>query len=258
MPEERIERRLGRPVSGLRMLEIGPGQGMERARYFAQRNEVVTLDRDVIPTTLDPRQYWQMARANGPGRAIKTAGRHLLIGRSADASYRKFLDADAAPPERRTGDIEVEPLEREAFDVVMSWSVWEHISDPTRALENAVAALRPGGVAYISIHLWTAKDGHHDIRAFTGRGDELPAWGHLRPGRRHEINPSSYLNEWRLGQWRSLFAEVTPGADEYLDQYEVPETHGPLLVGELREELADYSDEELLTVNAVYVWRKPE
>lgn len=258
MPEERIERRLGREVAGLRILEIGPGQSMERARYFGQRNDVVGIDLDIIPTAFDPRQYWQMARANGLGRVVKTAGRHLLIGRAMDASYRRAFDGDGKLPELRSGDIETEALEPASFDVVMSWSVFEHIADPKRALENVVSALRPGGVLHISIHLWTAHDGHHDIRAFTGGGADLPTWGHLRPARRHEINPSSYLNEWRIDQWRALFAEVTPGADEYLDGYEVPETHGPLLEGPLREELADYTDEELLTVNAVYVWRKPD
>ncbi|MGB5757756.1 MAG: methyltransferase domain-containing protein [Acidimicrobiales bacterium] len=258
VPEMRIEQRLGEAIENKRILEIGPGQGMERALYFARKNDVVAMDRDIVPTGLDPALYWKMARENGLGRVVKTAGRHVLIGRAMQASWAKLVGEDEAnPPTLRYGDIESDPLEPEAFDVVTTWSVFEHLGQPRRALENVIAALKPGGVLHISIHVFTAHDGHHDIRAFTGEGDDLPLWGHLRPTTTHQINPSSYLTEGRIHQGRELFEELTPGADEYLDEYEVRERFGPLLTPELRDELAEYSDDELFTVNAVYVWRKP-
>ena len=256
-PEQRIEDLLGRPVEDLDILEVGPGQGMERARYFGRKNRVVGIDRDIIPPGFEPGAYWRMARTNGVGRVVKTLGRQVVIGRAKQAAFAKLAGPDARPPELRTGDIESEPLADESIDIVMSWSVFEHLGDPAKALDNLIAALRPGGVLYISIHIYTAHDGHHDIRAFTGQGANLPLWGHLRPAHAHEISPSSYLNEWRLDRWRQLFDDVAPGHTEYLDQYEVPDTLGPLLVDDLRDELSDYSDDELLTVNAVYAWRKP-
>ena len=36
------------------------------------------------------------------------------------------------------------------FDVVASWDVWEHLDDPLRALEQAHALLRPGGLLVIT------------------------------------------------------------------------------------------------------------
>ena len=46
--ERLIEAKLGKPIKNLQILEIGPGQGLERARYFGLRNDVDALDLDVI------------------------------------------------------------------------------------------------------------------------------------------------------------------------------------------------------------------
>jgi len=124
-------------------------------------------------------------------------------------------------------------------------------------LTNVISALLPGGIFYLSLHLYTSNNGHHDIRAFTGHEHELPLWGHLRPSTRASIEPSSYLNEWRLAQWQALFSELTPGHTEFLETYEHPETYGPQLTGALKQELSQYSEQELLTVEAIYLWQKP-
>lgn len=257
--EQRMEEKLGGPLIGRRILEIGPGQGLERGRYFALRNEVVGLDLDVIPRGFDLPAYTRMLRRNGLGRLLKTVGRRLLVGRSDDAAWKETVGVDQMPwPEIRYGDIcQMVPAE-EGFDVVMSWSVFEHLPDPRAALRNVIRTLRPGGIFYISLHLYTSHSGHHDIRAFTGDEERLPLWGHLRPATRHQLHPSSYLNEWRLARWRALFSELAPGADEFLEQYDNPEKYGPRLTPALRAELDAYTDEELFTVDVIYLWQKPD
>lgn len=258
MPETRMNKQLGEPVHNKEILEIGPGQGLERARYFGIHNNVLGMDLDVISADLDLAQYLRMARANGIGRLAKTVGRKLIVGRANETAWAKVSGVESfSDPEIVYGDISQDVLYPETFDVVMTWSVFEHLPDPKQALENVIASLKSGGIFYISLHLFTAHDGHHDIRAFTGDGDSLPLWGHLRDTQKHLLKPSSYLNEWRVSQWQELFAEVAPGGDEYLDEYETRERFGPRLTDELRAELADYSDEELYTVNIVYVWKKP-
>jgi len=84
--ESRIEEKLNRPVSGLSILEIGPGQGMERGRYFGLKNEVVGLDLDVIPQGKNPVPYWRMLQTNGIGRFLKTVGRKLILGQANAAA----------------------------------------------------------------------------------------------------------------------------------------------------------------------------
>jgi len=254
--EQRIERKLGKPLKGLKMLEIGVGQGMERARYFGIENTVIGMDLDVIPTGFDLAGYFRLIRRNGPGRFFKTVGRKLIVaGPNRSGWYRAVGRKAMKNPEILNGDICETIPAREEFDVAMSWSVFEHLPDPERALDHMIQALRPGGVLFTSIHLYTSNNGHHDIRAFTGGESELPAWGHLRPQMRDRIHPSSYLNRWRLDRWRALFSEKAPGCEEYLETHS--NRYAALMNPQVRAELAEYSEEELLTVDAIYVWRKP-
>lgn len=254
--EGRIADALGHPVEGLDILEIGPGQNKERAYYFGARNRVTAIDLDVIPRDGRVGDYWRMYRTNGVGRVVKTVGGYAIIGRHARHAWARALDLpQLTEPGVLQGDIcQAAPAES-AYDVVTSWSVLEHLPDPASALRHVVSTLRPGGAFFLSIHLYTSNDGHHDIRSFTG--SPLPPWAHLRASTRDLVQPSAYLNEWRLRDWRALFDEVAPGTREYLDQYELPEVLGPLLEGDIGRELSDYDPEELLTVNAAYAWRKP-
>lgn len=257
--EKRMQESLGRPLENLRILEIGPGQGMERARYFGIKNSMVGMDRDVVPQGFKPYLYMRMLSENGFGRFAKTVGRKLITERSNTNAWSKAVGAgDMSGPTLIYGDICNTVLDVEAFDVVVSWSVFEHLDNPQRALANVICSLKPGGILYISVHLYTSNNGHHDIRAFTGGEDDLPRWPHLRPSTSYLIEPSSYLNQWRLTQWRRLFSEMAPGYEEFLEANGNRERFGPGMTEYLRQELKEYSDEELFTVDAIYLWQKPK
>jgi 2-polyprenyl-3-methyl-5-hydroxy-6-metoxy-1,4-benzoquinol methylase len=256
--EQRMQRQLGKKVEGLRMLEIGPGQGLERARYFGRKNKVIGMDLDVIPVGFDLHSYLRMLRKNGPGRVAKSIGRRFLIGRTNEIAWANLLGVEKFnDPAIMHGNICEETPKVGQFDVVMSWSVFEHLPNPAYAVQNVLKLLKPGGIFYISLHLYTSNNGHHDIRAFTGDEDNLPLWPHLRKTTEKAITPSAYLNRWRLAQWRELFATSTPGHEEILEAFESYERFQPRMTTTLRQELAAYSDEELYTINAVYTWRKP-
>lgn len=256
--EQRMEMALGKPIENLRILEIGPGQGMERARYFGLKNEVIGLDLDIIPQGFDAGGYLRMIRQNGLGRFAKTVGRKVLIGGvNAKAWSRAVGSEDMPDPTLVYGDIGQSIPDLGRFDVVMSWSVFEHLPEPRQALANVIELLNPGGIFYISLHLYTSCNGHHDIRAFTGHEDSLPPWPHLRASTRDLVNPSSYLNEWRLDRWRQLFLQMTPGSTEYLNPGHCREVFGPKMSADVRQELNDYTDEELYTVDLIEAWKKP-
>jgi SAM-dependent methyltransferase len=254
--EERMVAALGRPVEGLDVLELGPGQQCERARYLSLRNRVTGLDYDLIPR--GPLDYLRMARRNGAGRFIKTLGRKALgVDAARRRAWARALGVSRLPePALWQGDVCGAPLPAGAFDLVVSWSVFEHLPRPDRALANLIGALRPGGALLIGIHLYTANNGHHDPRAFTGDDDALPPWGHLRAATAAQLRPNAQLNRLRLADWRRLFTERAPGHRETLQDYGA-ERLRPLLTPALRAELAGYSEEELLTVDAFYAWRRP-
>ncbi len=255
--ETRMAGCLEKPVENLRILEIGPGQGLERARYFGIKNEVIGLDLDVIPVQNNVTAYLHMLRVNGFGRLAKTLGRKIIIGGINERTWSNVIGTDQVKlPRIYQGDVCGLLPEIGQFDLVMSWSVFEHVPDPEQALKNVLRLVKPGGVIYLSIHLYTSNNGHHDIRAFTGQEEKLPIWGHLRESTRSQLHPSSYLNRWRLAQWRELFSSVTPGYVEFLESHDYRIKYGPRLTPEIRAELADFTEEELFTVDAVYMWRK--
>ncbi|HFC12519.1 MAG TPA: methyltransferase domain-containing protein, partial [Anaerolineae bacterium] len=193
--ERRMESVAGQPIKQMDILEIGPGQGMERATYFGRNNKITSLDTDIIPFGFEPANYVRMLKANGFGRFAKTLGREVVIGRRNRAAWKTLITADTLDrPQRLFGDICDAVPAQNAFDCVMSWSVFEHVADPEQALDHVLAALRPGGIFYISLHLYTCNNGHHDIRSFTSEKEEVPLWGHLRPSTQHLIKPSAYLN----------------------------------------------------------------
>lgn len=255
--EARMSACLEKPVENLRILEIGPGQGLERARYFGIKNEVIGLDLDVIPEQINLAAYLRMLRVNGFGRLAKTVGRKVFVGSANENAWSKVVGTGKlTPPHMRQGDICSRLPELGQFDLIMSWSVFEHLPDPKQALENIVRLLKPGGVMYLSLHLYTSNNGHHDIRAFTGQEETLPIWGHLRESTRNQIRPSSYLNRWRLSQWRELFSSLAPGYVEFLEAHDSRHKYGPRITPEIRAELCDFTEEELFTIDAIYVWRK--
>jgi len=256
--QARLEEALGHPLQGQRIVVVGPGQLLREARFFAIHNQVTCLDLDVIPQGIDPLAYVRMLRTNGLGRVVKTLGRKLIGNdRIEFAEWKRQLGISYLPePECLVRDICDGAPAAGSWDVLASFAVFQHIPDVRLAVRRCAEALAPGGVLYIGVQLWTGNIGHHDIRAYTGNEDQLPLWAHLRPGRKHEVQPSAWLNELRLRDWRAVFAEFCPGYTEYQERFGEAELRAKM-TPELREELADYDDEELYTIDVFFRWRKP-
>ncbi|MBL4684332.1 MAG: class I SAM-dependent methyltransferase [Nannocystaceae bacterium] len=255
---QRMEEGLADPLRGRRMLVIGPGQLLREARYFAVDNHVTCMDLDVIPRGVDPVAYVRMLQNNGAGRVLKTLGRKLIGNDRIEArEWKRALGLSYLPsPECVVGDICDGAPDAGTWDAVTSWAVFQHIPDVKLALQKCVEALRPGGVLYHGIQLWTCNTGHHDIRAYIGLEHALPLWAHLRPGKEELVESSAWLNRLRLRDWRAAFEEVCPGYVEFQDRWG-EEDYRKKMTPELRKTLADYDDEELYTVDVFYRWTKP-
>jgi SAM-dependent methyltransferase len=59
---------------------------------------------------------------------------------------KEELDQNTFVKEKILGDIQVYPLAREEFDIVVCWDVLEHLSRPRDALLNLFNTIKPGGV----------------------------------------------------------------------------------------------------------------
>jgi hypothetical protein len=101
----------------------------------------------------------------------------------------------------------------------------------------------------------TSNTGRHDIPAFTGGAGNLLPWAHLRPSTNGQVTPSAWLNQWRLRDWRAMLDEHAPRYEEYRETYN--EAAHPLLSPGIRAELAEFDDEEPLTFDVFFLWKKP-
>jgi SAM-dependent methyltransferase len=242
------------------VLVIGPGQHLSEVRYWAhQGSQVVGIDLNPPPSKPTPSHYYRMFRNEGAIRAVKTLGRRAT---GVDAAYVRGLERQLGSRARGTFTVLAMDAGRlglrdDSFDLVYSRSVFEHLREPGRALGEIARVLKPGGVAHIALHLYTADSGAHDARILGGNRNGLPYWAHLRPRHHKSVKPNSYLNRLRLEEWRRIFASHWPEC-----RIELRPSTSPLLKEALPQlrlagELHDYSDEELLTVSVVARWQRP-
>jgi SAM-dependent methyltransferase len=254
---QRIEELAGVTVENLKVLDIGPGQQLRHMRCFSQKNDVVGIDLDVIPQGLQVVDYLRMLRHSPLTRTMKTLARKAL---GSDARFTAALarelgvkDFPQLPVLRMSATRMTFP--DATFGLVCSYSVFEHIDDPAAALKEVRRVLKPGGVAYISVHIYTSHSGAHDPDIMASGRPVAPLWPHLRPQFESTVNPSTYLNRLSLADWRLMFQEIMPGV-QFVNERQDSEIGDGLKELRERGELAQYTDEELMTVNFVAVWKK--
>lgn len=258
--EARVYERTGVRLRDLDILEIGPGQFLSQLTYFAIHNRVLGIDRDVVVRGYKPLGYLEMLWRNGFRRTLKTIGRKLMgVDRRYASHLIRQLELTRTPVMIvRSMDVCKMRLPDSSFDFVYSRSVLHSLRDPGSALDEIVRVVRPGGVAYISIHPFTSATGCLDPRIYTDRSHEVKGWPHLRPQLQNTLlEPNVYLNKLRIKDWQTLFESkmsgteyiITPSSDPgILDEAERIQGQGECL---------DYSLEELTAGEVVMLWKKP-
>lgn len=256
--ETQVQERYGFKLENRDVLDIGVGQFLIQTRYFAHRNRLVGIDFDVIAQGPNPVQYLRMLWFNGSRRTVKTIGRKLLgIDRCYATEVGKQLNALSLP---KLAVFRMDAcnmsLENASFDFVHCRSVFHHLPDPKAAIDGIVRVLRPGGIAYISLHLYTCEAGSLDSRAYLEQRRDFPSWAHLRPQFADKVKPNAYVNKLRIHEWRELFQARMPGAQLIFNRTDRPgveeDAQALLNQGELR----GYSLEELITNEVVVLWKK--
>lgn len=151
------------------------------------------------------------------------------------------------------GDVGKLPFASNCFDLVTSIAAFEHFLDIPSAVREVARVLRPGGIAHIGIHPFTALSGGHNVRLLEIPLRNLPkgvdAWDHLRQRRLPFHVP---LNEWRIQQYLDEFSRHLSVTKHYCAMREGEH----LLSREVLNSLPGYSADELTCGAYVIVAQK--
>lgn len=249
----------GAPPDKKPVLEVGPGHFLAQAYYFARKNNVTTIDTDVIPIGLDLQSYLSMFVHNGPQRSVKTIIRKAM---GVDAQHRKCLKARLSVSKLPTvrvlrGDVCHMNFPDFSFDVVLCRSVLHHLSDPSVALKEMARVLRPGGVAIANFHLYTSHNGSLDPRVMAGDYDAALLWAHLRPTLAADFSGNSFLNKLRIDDWRAVLSSSWANCTiktEKSSRAGIIESAKEMIDSGA---ISNYSIDELTTHTVLAFWQKP-
>ena len=250
----------GKPLGDLRVLDLGCGPNAPMTVCLSAAGARVTgLDATLgirWGLGLKPRRYLEYAQTAGWARATRKVVGELVYDR---LYFKHFAHLTGLPLsdeglDLRAMDIQRLDLPQETFDVVHSNATWEHIADVHAANRAVSRVLRPGGLAYIEIHLFPSLSGGHDlpwiVPGTTMLGDVKP-WRHLRDP---QWTAPVFLNRLRERDYREAF-ERTPGLEIVDWRTEFVEGQD-CLTDEIRQELPDFSDAELTRRSIVVLLRK--
>jgi SAM-dependent methyltransferase len=152
------------------------------------------------------------------------------------------------------GDVTHLPFPDETFDLVTSVAAFEHFLHVPSVLAEVARILKPSGLVYARIHLFTCPSGGHNVRVAEVPLRRLPngveAWDHLRKRRLPMDVP---LNEWRQEQYLEAFARHFDIVNHYCAMREGEH----LLTPDIENELSAYTREELTCGAYVIVAKDP-
>jgi SAM-dependent methyltransferase len=245
---------------GARVLDIGCGSNAPMSVLLHSAGAKVTgIDAYIghrWGLGLNPSRYTKYAGEVGVARTLRKIAGELVYDRHyySTLGRKAGLTLTERNLDLRQMDIGSPSIPDASVDVVHSNATWEHLADVASANRQVARMLRPGGLAYIEIHLFPSLSGGHDlpwiVPGKTDLGDVTP-WQHLR-------NPDwvapVFLNRHRERDYRRLFSS-TPHLEIVEWRTEYTEGH-QLLTDQIRRELPDYSDDELTKRSIIVVARR--
>jgi SAM-dependent methyltransferase len=151
------------------------------------------------------------------------------------------------------GDVATLPFRNQSFDLVTSVAAFEHFLDVPTVLKEVHRVVRPGGLLWVLVHLFSCLSGGHNLSLSQVPLRNIPSgvdpWDHLRKRRLPFHVP---LNEWRSEQYLS---EVGKNF-EILKHYCAMREGEHFLTPQIENELSMYSRDELTCAAYVILARK--
>ncbi len=134
--------------------------------------------------------------------------RAYAVARMMYANRLRVPLAVMRPDSLVCGDVRRLPFPSDLFDLVTSVAAFEHFLDVPAVVAELARVLRPGGVIWAAIHVFTAPSGGHNLSFAEVPLRHVPPgvdpWDHLRSRRLPFPVP---LNEWRIHQYLEAFAQ---------------------------------------------------
>lgn len=255
-----IERLAGKPISTMRVLDFGCGSNAPMTLMLhASGCRVTGVDHEIghrWGLGFSPSRYAAYLRSAGLARTIRKAAGELVFDRVyfAELAKQTGLTLTENGLDLQAMDVTRPALAEGTYDVLHSNATWEHVKDIDAANRSVAAALVPGGLAYIEIHLFPSLSGGHDlpwiVPGKTVMGDVTP-WQHLRDPK---WTMPVFLNRLRERDYRRSF-ESTPNLE--IVDWKIEYTEGQdLLTPAIRAALPDYTDAELTTRSIIVIVRR--
>ncbi len=202
----------------------------------------VGMDYDTVAARPSVGTIVRVAKRNGVERAAKTAARMALFDRAFYRDFSRDLGADLDWDGLKVEDGDAHNLrfEDETFSFVHSVTVFEHLHDVPKAVSEMNRVLRPGGKAYVVAHLFPSLSGGHALDYAGNEPPEhtvVPPWDHLRE---NQFPAHVFLNKLRADEYVAAFSEHFE-----IESLEYRTEGHALLTPEIREELSDWSEDDL-------------
>lgn len=242
--------------NGLRILDIGCGMLYWQTMMLHSLGAKVTgIDHEYIRSDRKADKYLHLLKTQGLERMLKT----FYWDYSYRGKYEKALqECTPFPLIKNNLDLyehkaETLPFADNSFDLVVSHEVLEHIADIPQAISEIKRVLKPGGFTYHTIHLFSSiSGGHHMEWKFPDEkpSTKVPAWDHLR--KKQFPEHPSWLNELPESAFKEAFYNIF---DVLLWEPSVYEGKTQL-TPEIRQELAQYTEEALLKKGVIVVATK--
>lgn len=163
-------RRQGVPMEGTRVLEAGCGFGSTAALLQEGGADVIAIDIEL--------------------ERVRHARRDGLQAALSDATALQFMD--------------------NAFDVILSVNVLEHLAEPRRFVAEAFRCLRAGGYLYLTWTNWYSPIGGHDFSPFHYLGPRLGyrVARRLRPDHRFDHAPFETMWPIHIGPTLAMLRDA--------------------------------------------------